>query len=223
MEKHCKICDKIKLVDLFYKKTARVCKDCRNAARRTGKPNLGRFQKGHTSWLKGKNQTEEARNKMSLTKIGKGKGRRSYNAREWRKKILERDKYKCTNCGTSEKLHCHHIKPWKDFPELRFDMDNGKVLCNACHKSIEYKGHEVSQETREKISKKLIGHKNNVGIPKSKPVWNKGTKGICKAWNKGMTGFVPWNRGIKHSLEHVEKLKLAWIKRKQRKLKNGIS
>jgi hypothetical protein len=53
MKKHCKICDEIKDVKLFYKAAARVCKDCRNASRRTGKINNGRFKKGIKPWNKG--------------------------------------------------------------------------------------------------------------------------------------------------------------------------
>jgi hypothetical protein len=38
-------------------------------------------------------------------------------------------------CGkTKEKLEADHIKPFALFPELRFDISNGRTLCLPCHK-----------------------------------------------------------------------------------------
>ena len=52
----------------------------------------------------------------------------------WRAKVFERDGYKCQNCGkVGGKLNAHHIKPWADYPELRYDIDNGITLCKECH------------------------------------------------------------------------------------------
>lgn len=39
----------------------------------------------------------------------------------------------CPCCGTSIRLHCHHIKPFAQFPESRFDPENSEVLCPKCH------------------------------------------------------------------------------------------
>jgi 5-methylcytosine-specific restriction endonuclease McrA len=57
----------------------------------------------------------------------------------WRQAVLERDRYACQDCGTTEvKLHAHHIKHWDDFPELRYDVSNGKALCHACHNRVHH-------------------------------------------------------------------------------------
>ena len=54
---------------------------------------------------------------------------------QWRKAVYERDHYTCQNCGkVGGKLNAHHIKPFKRFPELRFDVNNGITLCFECHK-----------------------------------------------------------------------------------------
>jgi len=73
--------------------------------------------------------------------------------RTWREKVLERDKHQCVDCGSSEKLHTHHIvelvKIVKDIikhngeliytdPRL-FDINNGKTLCDYCHRRIHKK------------------------------------------------------------------------------------
>ena len=52
----------------------------------------------------------------------------------WRKSVFERDGYRCLICGkVGGRLNAHHIRSWKDFPELRFDVDNGMTMCQSCH------------------------------------------------------------------------------------------
>lgn len=51
----------------------------------------------------------------------------------WRTEVLTRDGNKCVECGSPENLEADHIKPWISFPELRFEIDNGRTLCRECH------------------------------------------------------------------------------------------
>lgn len=55
------------------------------------------------------------------------------SSKTWRTKVLERDGNRCQHCGSTEKLHAHHIKSWKDHASLRKNIDNGITLCDACH------------------------------------------------------------------------------------------
>jgi 5-methylcytosine-specific restriction endonuclease McrA len=60
--------------------------------------------------------------------------RYSPEANQWRKSVFERDNYTCQVCKQrGGYLEADHIKPWAYFPQLRFDMSNGRTLCRACH------------------------------------------------------------------------------------------
>jgi 5-methylcytosine-specific restriction endonuclease McrA len=59
-------------------------------------------------------------------------GRDEY--KQWRKAIFERDKYTCVECGISGVyIQADHIKPWSQFPNERYDIQNGRTLCISCH------------------------------------------------------------------------------------------
>ena len=63
--------------------------------------------------------------------------RNSREAREWRKKVFERDNYTCVKCGRKGgRLNAHHKHPWAKFPNERFNIDNGCTLCKDCHKKL---------------------------------------------------------------------------------------
>jgi hypothetical protein len=51
----------------------------------------------------------------------------------WKEKLLERCGGKCETCGKTERLHAHHIECFYKRPELRFEINNGKILCISCH------------------------------------------------------------------------------------------
>lgn len=58
----------------------------------------------------------------------------SYQYKEWRISVFVRDGYKCQSCGIKGGyLEADHIKPWCAYPDLRYDIDNGRTLCKPCH------------------------------------------------------------------------------------------
>ena len=51
----------------------------------------------------------------------------------WRKMVLKRDNYICQDCGKPAKC-VHHIKSYINNPKSRLKVNNGKALCEECHK-----------------------------------------------------------------------------------------
>lgn len=67
--------------------------------------------------------------------------RNSVQYKKWRKSVFERDDYTCQTCGKrGVKIVADHIKPFAVYPKLRFETDNGRVLCNRCHRKTDTYG-----------------------------------------------------------------------------------
>lgn len=81
--------------------------------------------------------------KGGITPINKSI-RTSLEYRLWRESVYIRDNYICQICKKrGGKLQADHIKPFSKYPELRFDINNGRTLCIECHRKTETYGSKV--------------------------------------------------------------------------------
>lgn len=74
--------------------------------------------------------------------------RKSWKYKIWRKSIFEKYNYTCQVCaarngqGKTVILHAHHIKSFPNYTNLRFETDNGYLLCKDCHKKTNNYGNK---------------------------------------------------------------------------------
>lgn len=100
------------------------------------------------AYWKGKHLSESAKEKCRLGKLGEKhwnwKGgitklenriRKTAEYRNWRIAVLKRDDYTCVWCRKrGGNLEVDHIKQFAYYPELRFELSNGRTLCRVCHR-----------------------------------------------------------------------------------------
>lgn len=55
----------------------------------------------------------------------------------WREAVYKKYSGTCQLCGTTQgSMHAHHKKEYANNPEKRYAIDNGILLCEACHAKI---------------------------------------------------------------------------------------
>jgi len=94
-----------------------------------GKPS---WNKGLEGFLAGENSPHWIQDRTKL----KAKQIRNDSAyQEWHKQVRTRDSWKCLmkNKDCCGKIEVHHILAWRNFPELRYDINNGITLCHFHH------------------------------------------------------------------------------------------
>lgn len=81
--------------------------------------------------LKGENHPKW---KGGISKYDRGQ---DYNYIKWRKDVFAKYNYTCQYCGVrGGRLSSHHVKSWSEYPELRYDVNNGLCLCYDCHMEL---------------------------------------------------------------------------------------
>ena len=128
------------------------------------------YWKGKVGPNKGRKFSEKLKRIWSLAKTGKKhwnwKGgftpelarlRNGRQIRAWRQKVYLRDGYTCVVCGNKDRICADHIKSFRDYPEFRFDVKNGRTLCYPCHyKTESFGGRKIRPEQVVKLQVDLI-------------------------------------------------------------------
>ncbi len=159
--KSCLVCAKEFYVRPYVLNTAKYCSHgCQRTGQRVGQPLFckvcGKEYYRPPSLIKWRGSSFCSRKCGGIAKSQKQRGennpgwkngistenhrlRASKVWRDWREAVFERDSWTCRNCGVRSSkghkvtLHPHHIKPFAEYPELRFDVENGLTLCTKCH------------------------------------------------------------------------------------------
>ncbi len=138
--------------------------------------------KNPTKYWLGKNHSEETIVKIKKTVIRKGIGvgenngiwikdrsklakrqkRNDMAYKEWRMQVYKRDGFKCkiNNSDCDGRIIAHHILSWKDYPELRYDVNNGIVLCKHHHPRTRKKEKETQVFFQELLNSKSLCEAN---------------------------------------------------------------
>jgi hypothetical protein len=89
-----------------------------------------------------------------LWKGGEARSRHGGGAyKAWREAVYLRDDWTCQECGVRSckgnrvKLHAHHIFPFADYSEHRFNIWNGLTLCVDCHTN-----HHPKMKIKQEVS-----------------------------------------------------------------------
>lgn len=101
---------------------------------KTGKPHILSVQ-GKLSFknkMSGINNPKWIEDRSLLKKQEERNGNRH---KEWSRSVKNRDNWKCkiSNCDCSGQVVAHHILPWRDYVELRYEVNNGITLCHFHH------------------------------------------------------------------------------------------
>lgn len=132
------------------------------------------FKKGQESLMKGRHNIKISGKNHWNWQGGKGSEylaiRKSLEYKQWRESVFKRDKYTCIKCGDNRghNLNADHIKPFSLFPELRLVLENGRTLCESCHRKTETWGRGSRKLVWQKNLKNLKSQKNQVGVEKEK-------------------------------------------------------
>lgn len=126
---------------------------------RPPKPTKESFRKGgftrrgknHPQWIKDRSKLKKKRFDCSDRE----------NICTWRSDVFFKFEYTCQKCGQKGGyLIAHHIKNWADNLDLRYEVDNGIILCKDCHNKFHKK---YGRRNTNQIQ--LNEFLNNNGIP----------------------------------------------------------
>jgi hypothetical protein len=116
--------EKFRLAKLGTHRTEETKKKISETNKRIGKRPLVGKKENHPRWIKDRSKLQIREKKHLDTKY-----------RYWMFQVKTRDKWKCriSNSDCGGRLESHHILNWIEYPELRYEINNGITLCHAHH------------------------------------------------------------------------------------------
>lgn len=77
-------------------------------------------------------------------KTAKSKLKRTCSAyKEWRMAVFKRDNFTCLICSVKDKtIEADHLKAQSEYPDLIYEVSNGRTLCHECHKKTDNYGYK---------------------------------------------------------------------------------
>jgi hypothetical protein len=77
--------------------------------------------------------------------------------RVWMRQVKNRDYWQCqiANDDCSGRVEAHHILPWRNHPELRYEIKNGITLCRFHHPRKEAEEKRYEAAFRELVEAKM--------------------------------------------------------------------
>jgi len=221
--KKCRICGEIKPLEEFDKdgKWYRgKCKECRRKELRTGKPNTGRFKKGHrpdkpfkkgnVSWNKGKKMTPDFCRKAGDANRGRKQTKEEIEKRRqavikaWEKKEREHGRRSIKSRKWSKKV---------------IARDGNK--CTMCGETERLHAHHIipwekSEELRFELSNGITlcpsCHSKDQWKTRERTPWNKGkklTEEHVQSLRESHLGQKAWNKGLYTAPEKRRKCKIC--------------
>jgi len=92
------------------------------------------------TWNKGKKCPYSSGKNHYNWKGGSTHGERVKFRDQMQMVVFKRDNFTCQICEQyGGSLQVDHVKSWAKYPELRFDIDNCRTLCMACHYYLTFK------------------------------------------------------------------------------------
>lgn len=118
------------------------------------------LQKDWEKWQKlAESSTSEPKEPTKTVNREDSRVSQSHKLATWQAKVFHRDNLTCRICGRDANtlilndifLHSHHILSWEEYPEIRFDINNGLTLCDECHYCYHYADNENTYEYINKV------------------------------------------------------------------------
>lgn len=104
----------------------------------------GVFGKDHPRWNGGYNRSFSKPSTMEYC---------------WKQGIKKKFNKKCVVTGEKNNIVCHHLYNWSDYPELRYDFNNGVVLSTAIHLEF-HRAYKFGKNTESQFLKFLAENYN---------------------------------------------------------------
>lgn len=157
----CSHCKK-PFTDSKHKRRVFCSRSCRNTVHANNPLTRAKINKSNTGKMTPRKlaQLKRLHSKMKGANNPNWKGgsnnrlntiRTSAKYKKWRLAVYERDKYTCQTCGqVGGKLNADHIKKFSIYPNLRFDLNNGRTLCIPCHRKTDTWGFRYNFESYER-------------------------------------------------------------------------